>query len=101
MDDEQNPTTPDVETEGNSTPSDEQAVAAEAPPEASVAEEDDEEDTLDPEALRKEVRHLRDRARDAGLTPLRRMIRAYIENTIDAADSLLGALEGSNRKKGK
>ncbi len=81
-----------VEVSGDTVQADE---AQDAP-----KDEEEEDDTLDPEALREEVKELRDRARDAGLHPFRRMLRDYIDNAIDAADSLLGALEG-NRKKGK
>jgi len=76
----------------------ESEAPVEAPAEVEESEKPDE--PIDVNALRDEVREIGNRARTAGLTPLRRMARAYLDNALDAVDGLLGALEGNNRKKG-
>ena len=55
---------------------------------------------LSVENLRVEIDEIGSRAKSAGLKPFRHMVRAYIDQTLDAVDGLLRALEGNKRKKG-
>lgn len=57
--------------------------------------------SFDVKALREEVKEISVRAKEAGLNPLRQMVRSYMNTAFDAVDGLLSALEGDNRKKGK
>lgn len=50
--------------------------------------------------LRTELDEISSRAKSAGLKPFRHMLRAYLDQTLDAVDGLLSALEGNKRKKG-
>jgi len=52
------------------------------------------------ENLRAEIDEIGSRAKSAGLKPFRHMVRAYLDQTLDAVDGLLSALEGNKRKKG-
>jgi molecular chaperone GrpE (heat shock protein) len=70
-------------------------------PAARKAEDADAEDKpLSVENLRAEIDEIGSRAKSAGLKPFRHMVRAYIDQTLDAVDGLLRALEGNKRKKG-
>ena len=70
-------------------------------PAARKAEDADAEDKpLSVENLRAEIDEIGSRAKSAGLKPFRHMVRAYIDQTLDAVDGLLSALEGNKRKKG-
>ena len=70
-------------------------------PAARKAEDADAEDKpLSVENLRAEIDEIGSRAKSAGLKPFRNMMRAYIDQTLDAVDGLLRALEGNKRKKG-
>ena len=84
------------------------------PAEEAVSEEESEDKPVTPKAedvddddvpfsvenLRAEIDEIGSRAKSAGLKPFRNMMRAYIDQTLDAVDGLLSALEGSKRKKG-
>ena len=72
-------------------------------PAARKAEDADADDEpLSVENLRAEIDEIGSRAKSAGLKPFRNMVRAYIDQTLDAVDGLLSALEGkgNQRKKG-
>jgi hypothetical protein len=82
----------------------EEAVPEEEPedkPAARKAEDADADDEpLSVENLRAEIDEIGSRAKSAGLKPFRHMVRSYIDQTLDAVDGLLSALEGKKRKKG-
>jgi hypothetical protein len=68
-----------------------------------TSEEDpgeDDEGMVTAEELRAEVHDIGTRVKTAGLKPFRQMVRMYVDQTLDAVDGLLSALEGSKRKKG-
>ena len=67
-------------------------------PKAEDADDDDEPFSVD--KLRAEFDEIGSRAKSAGLKPFRHMVRAYLDQTLDAVDGLLSALEGNKRKKG-
>ena len=69
-----------------------------AAPKAEDADDDDEPFSV--ENLRAEIDEIGSRAKSAGLKPFRNMVRAYLDQTLDAVDGLLSALEGNKRKKG-
>ena len=69
-----------------------------AAPKAEDADDDDEPFSVD--KLRAEFDEIGSRAKSAGLKPFRHMVRAYLDQTLDAVDGLLSALEGNKRKKG-
>ena len=98
-DDPQEDQVPDEE----GTPA-EEAVSeeeSEEKPAARKAEDADADDKpLSVENLRAEIDEIGSRAKSAGLKPFRHMVRAYIDQTLDAVDGLLRALEGNKRKKG-
>ena len=74
---------------------------AEEKPAARKAEEADTDDEpFSVENLRAEIDEIGTRAKSAGLKPFRHMVRAYLDQTLDAVDGLLSALEGNKRKKG-
>ena len=74
---------------------------SEEKPAARKAEDADADDEpLSVEKLRAEIDEIGSRAKSAGLKPFRHMVRAYIDQTLDAVDGLLSALEGNKRKKG-
>ena len=65
------------------------------------AEDADADDKpLSVENLRAEIDEIGSRAKSAGLKPFRHMVRAYLDQTLNAVDGLLSALEGNKRKKG-
>jgi len=64
------------------------------------ADADSDDEPLSIENLRAEIDEIGSRAKSAGLKPFRHMVRAYIDQTLDAVDGLLSALEGNKRKKG-
>jgi hypothetical protein len=70
------------------------------PADGAVSEEESEDKPLSVESLRAEIDEIGSRAKSAGLNPLRRMLTSYAEQTLDAVDGLLSALEGNKRKKG-
>ena len=101
-------------------PDEEGTPAEEAVPEVAAPEEESEEKPAAPKAedadadadadaddepfsvenLRAEIDQIGSRAKSAGLKPFRNMGRAYLDQTLDAVDGLLSALEGNKRKKG-
>ena len=95
-------------------PEEEGTPAEEAVPEVAAPEEESEDKPAAPNAedadaddepfsvenLRAEIDEIGSRAKSAGLKPFRHMVRAYLDQTLDAVDGLLSALEGSKRKKG-
>jgi len=99
-------------------PDEEGTPAEEAVPEVAVSEEEAEGKPAAPKAedadtdadaddepfsvenLRAEIDEIGSRAKSAGLKPFRNMMRAYIDQTLDAVDGLLSALEGNKRKRG-
>jgi len=98
-DDPQEDEVPDEE----GTPEEEAAPEEEAEdkPEAPKAEDADGDDVpFSVENLRAEIDEIGSRAKSAGLKPFRHMVRAYLDQTLDAVDGLLSALEGNKRKKG-
>ena len=60
----------------------------------------DEDEPFSVDKLRAEFDEIGSRAKRAGLKPFRNMVRAYLDQTLDAVDGLLSALEGKKRKKG-
>ena len=70
------------------------------PVEEAVSEEESEDKPLSAETLRAEIDEIGTRAKSAGLKPFRSMVRAYLDQTLDAVDGLLSALEGKKGKKG-
>ena len=72
------------------------------PVEEAVSEEESEDKPLSAENLRAEIDEIGTRAKSAGLKPLRNMVQSYVNQTLDAVDGLLSALEGkgNQRKKG-
>ena len=70
------------------------------PVEEAVSEEESEDKPFSAENLRAEIDEIGTRAKSAGLKPFRHMVRAYLDQTLDAVDGLLSALEGNKRKKG-
>ena len=99
-DDPQEDQVPDEE----GTPA-EEAVSeeeSEDKPEAPKAEDVDDDDVpISVESLRAEIDEIGSRAKSAGLSPLRRMLTSYAEQTLDAVDGLLSALEGKGTKRKK
>jgi hypothetical protein len=71
------------------------------PVEEAVSEEESEDKPLSAETLRAEIDEIGTRAKSAGLKPFRHMVRAYIDQTLDAVDGLLSALEGKGNKRKK
>ena len=78
------------------SPPEEEEKGAEQPVPQDVSEEEDSDVTA--EELKAEFHEIGERARDAGLKPLRKMVRAYVDNFLDSVDGLLSALEGSKKK---
>jgi hypothetical protein len=76
----------------------EEAVEKPAARKAEDADADDEPFSV--ENLRAEIDEIGSRAKSAGLKPFRNMVRAYLDQTLDAVDGLLSALEGNKRKRG-
>ena len=70
------------------------------PVEEAVSEEESEDKPLSAENLRAEIDEIGTRAKSAGLKPLRNMVQSYVNQTLDAVDGLLSALEGNKRKRG-
>ena len=104
-DDPQEDQVPDEEeTPAEEAVAEEEAVSEEesedkpAAPKAEDADDDDEPFSV--ENLRAEIDEIGSRAKSAGLKPFRNMMRAYLDQTLDAVDGLLSALEGNKRKKG-
>ena len=100
----------------NDDPQEGQVPDEEVPPaEEAVSEEESEDKPVTPKAedaddddvpfsvenLRAEIDEIGTRAKSAGLKPLRHMVRAYIDQTLDAVDGLLSALEGKGNKRKK
>ena len=71
------------------------------PVEEAVAEEEAEDKPLSAENLRAEIDEIGTRAKSAGLKPLRNMVQSYVNQTLDAVDGLLSALEGKGNKRKK
>jgi hypothetical protein len=90
----------DMETVSEDAPEKE----AESPVEDVVMDEEepgeDDESLVTAEELRAEIEEIGTRVKSAGLKPLRRMVSMYVNQTLDAVDGLLNALEGKKRKKG-
>ena len=98
-DDPQEDEVPDEEgTPEEGAVSEEEAEEKPAAPKAEDADADDEPFSV--ENLRAEIDEIGTRAKSAGLKPFRHMVRAYLDQTLNAVDGLLSALEGNKRKKG-
>ena len=98
-DDPQEDEVPDEEgTPEEGAVSEEESEDKPAAPKAEDADADDEPFSV--ESLRAEIDEIGSRAKSAGLKPFRNMMRAYIDQTLDAVDGLLSALEGNKRKRG-
>ena len=98
-DDPQEDEVPDEEgTPEEGAVSEEEAEEKPAAPKAEDADADDEPFSV--ENLRAEIDQIGSRAKSAGLKPFRNMVRAYLDQTLDAVDGLLSAIEGNKRKKG-
>jgi len=63
-------------------------------------DDDGDDEPFSVDKLRAEFDQIGSRAKSAGLKPFRHMVRAYLDQTLDAVDGLLSALEGNKRKKG-
>ena len=74
--------------------------AARKAKDAAGEDADDDDEPLSVEDLRTEMEEIGSRAKGAGLRPFRQMVRSYLDQTLDAVDGLLSALEGNKRKKG-
>ena len=99
-DDPQEDQVPDEEgTPAEEAVSEEEAEDKPAVPKAEDADNDDE--PISVESLRAEIDEIGSRAKSAGLNPLRRMLTSYAEQTLDAVDGLLSALEGKGNKRKK
>ena len=99
-DDPQEDQVPDEEgTPAEEAVSEEESEDKPAAPKAEDADADDEPFSV--ENLRAEMGEIGTRAKSAGLKPLRHMVRAYIDQTLDAVDGLLSALEGKGNKRKK
>ncbi len=102
-DDPQEDQVPDEEgTPAEEAVSEEESEEKPAAPKAedADADADSDDEPLSIENLRAEIDEIGSRAKSAGLKPFRHMVRAYIDQTLDAVDGLLSALEGNKRKKG-
>ena len=71
------------------------------PVEEAVSEEESEDKPLSAETLRAEIDEIGTRAKSAGLKPLHKMVQSYVNQTLDAVDGLLSALEGKDTKRKK
>ena len=80
--------------------SEEESEEKPAAPKAEDAAADADDEPISVENLRAEIDEIGSRAKSAGLKPFRHMVRSYIDQTLDAVDGLLSALEGNKRKKG-
>ena len=78
----------------------EEAEEKPAAPKAEDADTDADDEPFSVENLRAEIDEIGTRAKSAGLKPFRHMVRAYLDQTLNAVDGLLSALEGNKRKKG-
>jgi molecular chaperone GrpE (heat shock protein) len=102
-DDPQEDQVPDEEgTPAEEAVSEEESEDKPAAPKAEDADAnaDADDEPFSVENLRAEIDELGSRAKSAGLKPFRNMVRAYLDQTLDAVDGLLSALEGNKRKKG-
>ena len=101
-DDPQEDQVPDEEgTPAEEAVSEEESEDKPAAPKAEDADDaDDDDEPLSVENLRAESDEIGTRAKSAGLKPLRNMVRSYVDQTLNAVDGLLSALEGNKRKKG-
>jgi len=101
-DDPQEDQVPDEEeTPAEEAVSEEEAEDKPAAPKAEDADDaDDDDEPLSVENLRAEIDEIGTRAKSAGLKPFRHMVREYLDQTLNAVDGLLSALEGNKRKKG-
>ena len=102
-DDPQEDQVPDEEgTPAEGAVSEEESEEKPAAPKAEDADADADADDepFSVENLRAEIDQIGSRAKSAGLKPFRNMVRAYLDQTLDAVDGLLSALEGNKRKKG-
>ena len=78
-----------------------ETVSEDAPgKEAEPPVEDDESGMVSAEELKAEIEEIGTRVKTAGLKPFRQMVRMYVNQTLDAVDGLLSALEGDKRKRG-
>ena len=99
-DDPQEDQVPDEEgTPAEEAVSEEESEDKPVTPKAEDADDDDVPFSV--ENLRAEIDEIGTRAKSAGLKPLRHMVRAYIDQTLDAVDGLLSALEGKGNKRKK
>ena len=100
----------------NDDPQEDQVTDEEVPPaEEAVSEEESEDKPVTPKAedaddddvpfsvenLRAEIDEIGTRAKSAGLKPLRLLVGTYVNQTLDAVDGLLSALEGKGTKRKK
>ena len=100
-DDPQEDQVPDEEgTPAEEAVSEEESEEKPAAPKAEDAAADADDEPISVENLRAEIDEIGSRAKSAGLKPFRHMVRSYIDQTLDAVDGLLSALEGNKRKKG-
>ena len=102
-DDPQEDQVPDEEgTPAEEAVSDEESEDKPAAPKAEDADTDADADDepFSVENLRAEIDQIGSRAKSAGVKPFRNMVRSYVDQTLNAVDGLLSALEGNKRKKG-
>lgn len=102
-DDPQEDQVPDEEgTPAEEAVSEEESEDKPVTPKAEDVDDDDDDDVpISVESLRAEIDEIGSRAKSAGLSPLRRMLTSYAEQTLDAVDGLLSALEGKGTKRKK
>jgi len=100
-DDPQEDEVPDEEgTPAEEAVSEEESEEKPAARKAEDADADADDKPFSVENLRAEIDEIGTRAKSAGLKPFRHMVRAYLDQTLNAVDGLLSALEGNKRKKG-
>ena len=100
-DDPQEDQVPDEEgTPAEEAVSEEESEEKPAALKAEDADTDADDEPFSVENLRAEIDEIGTRAKSAGLKPFRHMVRAYLDQTLNAVDGLLSALEGNKRKKG-
>jgi hypothetical protein len=95
---QENPVTDEEVTPADGAVSEDEPAEKPAAPKAEDADGDDV--PFSAEKLRSEIEEIGSRAKSAGLKPFRHMLRSYLDQTLDAVDGLLSALEGNKRKKG-
>ena len=64
-----------------------------------VIEEEGDNDPLTPTEFVESLGELKDKAKAAGLRPIRKMLSSYVSQGLSVVDGLLESLEGKKKKK--